>query len=117
MPGGAALLEETDEDRERIRIQSIKDEVEAEGAHIIWADEKRLQLFRHKVGQLDSLKNLDLNEIDAIRIQQQRKLDEIEAKYYAVNDQAKLQPYIKKKLKDGMRNIVKGAFEAERSEL
>ena len=40
-------MEETDEDRERIRIEGIKQDVEDEGAHIIWADEKRLQLFRH----------------------------------------------------------------------
>ena len=88
--------------------------MEDEGAHIIWADEKRLQLFRHKVGQLDSLKDLDLYEIDNIRLQQQKKLDEIEAKYYAMNGQAKLQPYIKKKLKDAMRNIVVEAFTEER---
>ena len=58
-------MEETDEDRERIRIEGIKQDVEDEGAHIIWADEKRLQLFRHQVGQLESMKNLDLHEIDA----------------------------------------------------
>jgi hypothetical protein len=41
-PGGSAFLEETDEDRERMRIDGIKQDVEAEGAYIIWADEKRL---------------------------------------------------------------------------
>lgn len=117
LPGGAAFLEETDEDRERIRIEGIKVDVEREGAHIVWADEKRLQLFRHKPGQLDSLKNLDLYEIDAIRLKQQKELDAVEAKYYAVNDNAKLAPFIKKKLKESMRNIVVGAFEKEKENL
>jgi hypothetical protein len=47
LPGGIALLEETDEDRERMRIDGIKADVQKEGAFIIHADEKRLQLFRH----------------------------------------------------------------------
>ena len=38
-----------------------------EGAHIIHADESRLQLFRHKPGQLDSLKDLNLEELEALR--------------------------------------------------
>lgn len=79
------MLEETDEDRERMRIDGIKQDVQKEGAFIIHADEKRLQLFRHQPGQLDSLKNMNLNEIDALRLAQQKKLDEIEMRYYAAN--------------------------------
>lgn len=49
-PGGAAILDETDEDRERMRIDGLKQAVEQEGAYILHVDEKRLQLFRHKPG-------------------------------------------------------------------
>ncbi len=61
-----------------MRIDGLKQAVEQEGAHIIHADEKRLLLFRHKPGQLDSLKDLDLYEIDNLRLAQQRKIDELE---------------------------------------
>ena len=46
-PGGAAKLAETEQDRENIRIANLHQDVEENGAHIVSADEKRLQLFRH----------------------------------------------------------------------
>ena len=39
-----------------------------EGGYPIFVEEKRLQLFRHQPGQLESLKNLNVHEIDALRI-------------------------------------------------
>jgi hypothetical protein len=41
-----------------------------------------LQLFRHKPGQLDSLKDLDLDELESLRIQQAQKIKELEERYY-----------------------------------
>lgn len=74
-------MEETDEDRQRYRNDLIRQQCEREDAYVIHADEQRVQAFRHKVGQLDSLKNLDLMEIDAMRLAQQKKLDELQQMY------------------------------------
>ena len=65
MKGGKEILEETEEDRQNMRIDAIKEDVKAQGAHIIHADEARLQLLRHQAGQLDSIKNLSLEELEA----------------------------------------------------
>ena len=62
--GGKEYLNETDLDRENARIDSLHRDVKGEGAHIIHADEKRLQLLRHQPGQLESLKDLDLDKIE-----------------------------------------------------
>jgi len=83
MKGGQAILDETEDDRERARTDAIQKAVQSEGAHIIHADEKRLQLFRHKPGQLDSLKDLNLDELEELRIAQAKRIKEIEASYYS----------------------------------
>lgn len=82
MKGGQAILDETEEDRERALTEAIHKDVQKEGAYIIHADQKRLQLFRHKPGQLDSLKDLDLDELESLRIQQAQKIKELEERYY-----------------------------------
>ena len=64
MKGGPQILEETDQMRENELVHAIQMDVENEGAHIISADQKRLQLLRHKAGQLDSLKDLSLKELE-----------------------------------------------------
>jgi hypothetical protein len=45
----------------------IRAQVESEGAFVIEANELRMQLFRHKPGQLDSYKNLDYKELEKQR--------------------------------------------------
>ena len=47
---GVNLLDETEEDKERARIEALNQDVEDQGGHIIHADEKRLQVLRHQVG-------------------------------------------------------------------
>lgn len=42
MKGGQAILDETEEDRERARTEAIHKDVQKEGAFIIHADQKRL---------------------------------------------------------------------------
>lgn len=37
--------------------------------------------MRHKAGQLDSLKNLDINELEEQRLTTQRKIDELTEVY------------------------------------
>ena len=49
-----------------------------EGAHIVSVDEKRLQLFRHQPGQLDSLKNLNFEDLEALRVAQEKRRRELE---------------------------------------
>jgi hypothetical protein len=57
--------------------------VQAEGAHIIHADEKRLQLMRHKPGQLDSLKDLDFEKIEAARQENAKVLEDLANSYFS----------------------------------
>lgn len=42
MKGGQAILDETEEDRERALTEAIHKDVQKEGAYIIHADQKRL---------------------------------------------------------------------------
>jgi hypothetical protein len=83
MKGGQAILDETEEDRERMLTEAIHKDVQKEGAFIIHADQKRLQLFRHKPGQLDSLKDLNLDELEEMRLAQAQRIKEIEAQLYS----------------------------------
>jgi len=66
MKGGTAKMDETEEDRLGQLNDEIGDQIEAEGGYYLNQDEKYkyIQAFRHKAGQLDSLKNLDLDELD-----------------------------------------------------
>ena len=59
------------------------DEVVAQGAGPIIVNEKRLQVFRHKAGQLDSLKNLDFDELERIRLENAKKLKVLEEAYWS----------------------------------
>lgn len=63
-PGGAAILAETEEDRKYIRKWDLYDKLEDEDAFRIHASEPRIQVFRHKPGQLDSHLNYDLKKVD-----------------------------------------------------
>lgn len=40
-------------------------------------------MFRHKAGQLDSLKNLDFDELEKLRIEQAKKLKVLEEAYWS----------------------------------
>ena len=44
---GINLQAETDEDREKARIEKLKTDAENEGGYVLHADEKRLQILRH----------------------------------------------------------------------
>ena len=83
MKGGKEFLNETDQDRENARIANLQGQVQDEGAHIIHADERKLQLLRHKAGTLDSLKDLDLEELEATRQEQAKLLESLSNQYFA----------------------------------
>ena len=68
MKGGDKIINETDEDRYNQSISAMHADIEGRGAHIIEADHERKQLMRHKAGKLDSLKNLDIYELEAERL-------------------------------------------------
>jgi hypothetical protein len=83
LKNGAAILDETDADRARIRQQNLYDDVIQEGAGPLVVNEERLQVFRHKSGQLDSLKNLDLDELEKLRVENEKSLKVLEEQYWA----------------------------------
>lgn len=80
-PGGAEKLKETDDDRAKIRVEGLKDKVRSEDAHIIHVDEQRLQMMRHRPGNLDSYQNLDEEKIEKILKETKAALREYERKY------------------------------------
>lgn len=72
------MVEETEEERKEALERAIRMDVEEQGAHVIEARESRLQLMRHKTGQLDSLANLTLEELEATRKEMADRLKVIE---------------------------------------
>lgn len=68
--------------KEQQKLDHLHKQIESEGGHIIHADESRLQVLRHQVGQLDSVKNLDLDQLEELRMTQSIKLKELEQKYF-----------------------------------
>lgn len=80
--GGKDIVDETEKDRELIRQQNLFDEVVEEGAGPLVVNERRLQVFRHKAGQLDSLKQLDWEELERQRLEQKKKLLILEEAYW-----------------------------------
>jgi hypothetical protein len=52
MKGGEKFINETDEDRHNDAIAALHANVQGQGAHIIHAEHRRLQMMRHQAGQL-----------------------------------------------------------------
>lgn len=77
MKGGEKFINETDEDRHNDAIAALHANVQGQGAHIIHAEHRRLQMMRHQAGQLQSLKNLDLQALEEERLATKRKIDEL----------------------------------------
>ena len=67
--------------RHDAEIDAIHKQVLSEGGHIISADQKRLQVLRHKAGQLDSLKDLDINELERRRLELAEKSRDLNEAY------------------------------------
>lgn len=57
MATGGTYVEETEEQKEQGRVLSLQNEVALDGGAILHADERRVQVFRHKPGMLDTLKD------------------------------------------------------------
>lgn len=83
MKGGDKIINETDEDRYNQSIAAMHQDVEGQGGHIIEANHERKQLMRHKAGQLDSLKDLDIYELEAERLATKQKIKDLTEQYLA----------------------------------
>lgn len=106
MATGGTYVEETEEQREAGRIAALKAEVIHDGAAILHADEKRLQLFRHKPGMLDTLKDEDGSreqELHEQRLALKRQAEEMERTYWAKKENSIVGKMVRKKL--GMRGF------------
>ena len=109
-PGGAAFLEETEDDRRRIREENLRAQIEAEGGYPIHADEARVQAFRHQTGQLESLKNLDWKDYEKEAQATQKRINEQEMRYYQRTG-AQMPPFIKQKLKELSKRSKRSSFD------
>lgn len=76
--GDRSILEETEEDRNRQRDQAIYDDLQDRGNNMIRGDQRAVQLIRHRVGQLDSVKNVPYEELEAMRMETADRLAALE---------------------------------------
>jgi len=59
----------------------LRYELEAAGTHVIDASPKKLLVMRHQASQLASTKNLDLDELEYMRMENEKRLKELEEIY------------------------------------
>lgn len=55
-------------------------------------------MFRHKPGQLDSLKNIDMDELERQRLDQAKKLKFLEEQYWGKKENKKVGTFMRDKL-------------------
>lgn len=82
LKGDRSILEETEEDRDWARDRAIWDDMEKQGNTVIAADQKRVQVLRHRVGQLDSVEAVPFEELEAMRLATAEKLKVLEEAYW-----------------------------------
>jgi len=64
--------------------------------------------MRHKTGQLDSLANLKLEELEAMRLEQAEKLKDLQDAYWSKIENKSVGPAIRKKMGFATQNIRDG---------
>ena len=74
MKGDRSILDETEDDRKRQRDNALYEDMIIKGNSVLSADEKRVQVLRHKVGQLDSVLAVPYEEIEAMRLETAEKV-------------------------------------------
>ena len=74
MKGDRSILDETEDDRKRQRDNALYEDMINKGNSVLSADEKRVQVLRHKVGQLDSVLAVPYEEIEAMRLETAEKV-------------------------------------------
>lgn len=78
LKGDRSILDETEEDRQRAKNKAVEEEMKAMGNNVIHADQKRIQVMRHRVGQLDSVKSVPYEELEVMRLETEIRLKELE---------------------------------------
>jgi len=61
---GQSLVEQTEQEKLRELEAKLKSDLERDGAFVIAASPRKLQVMRHQASQLTSIKNLDYDEIE-----------------------------------------------------
>jgi hypothetical protein len=97
--GDRAILDETEEDRQRAKDKAIEAEMKELGNNVIHADQKRIQLMRHRVGQLDSVKSVPFEELEAMRRETEARLQVLEEQYWGKKDASQLNATLREKYK------------------
>lgn len=83
LKGDRSILEETEEDRDLARDRAIWQDMEKQGNTVIGADQRRVQVIRHRVGQLDSVEAIPFEELEAMRLATAEKLKVLEEAYWS----------------------------------
>ena len=96
MKGGAAFLNETDKDRENARINALHQQIEGDGGYVIHADEARMHLMRHLPGNLDSIKDLNYEQIEAARKENAQVLEDLCNAYFSTKQNKQTGKMIRK---------------------
>ena len=99
LKGDRGSFDETDEDRQRARDQAVEEEMKALGNNVIHAGEKRVQVMRHRVGQLDSVKALPYEDLEAMRQETAARLKVLEDQYWGKKDAQGISSVIRDKYK------------------
>lgn len=84
--GDRSILDETEEDRQRAKNKAIEEEMKSAGNNVIHADQKRIQIMRHRVGQLDSVKSIPYEELETMRTETAARLKELEEQYWGMRE-------------------------------
>lgn len=84
--GDRRILDETEEDKKNARDQAIKQQMMDEGNDVICGNEARIQVVRHRVGQLDSVKAMPYDEIEEMRKETEERLKVLEEQYWGKKD-------------------------------
>lgn len=88
LKGDRSILDETEDDRQRQKNKAIEDDMKSQGNTVIHADQKRVQVIRHRVGQLDSVKALPYEELELLRTQNAERLKVLEEMYWGGKENA-----------------------------
>lgn len=103
-PGEKPQPEETEEEKQQNKDKAIEDEMKNQGNYVIKANQKRIQVIRHKVGQLDSVKAIPFEELEKMRKETEAKLKYLEEQYWGKKEKQEISKFIRDKYKSASTN-------------
>ena len=74
MKGDRSILDETEEDRKKQKDNALYEDMVNKGNSVLSADQQRVQVLRHRVGQLDSVLAVPYEELEAMRLETAEKV-------------------------------------------